>query len=320
VDARDILEYRTVTLNLQNSNTSDPSYARSLQGHEPCYPTPGTSAINDGLIATSAAANWQILSQNAGDDGLLDLLSDLTDNWRPPPYAFNNSLNALEDALGLISALVASRINSSTTAASNGTAVITATTAGSRKPFAFAFIFPPVAAAIILFYLIVKTRAIKGELLRSSKLKDLIKVGQALGPDVELEEPEDGLLGSAAAHGQSSATELNGQPDDLSLPPAQPRDGLSLPAAAHHQSPATEPDGQRDGPSLSPAQQRDGLSFSPAAHHQSSATEPDGQRDGPSLSPAAYDQSPSMELDQQRDGLSTAAPGQSPCKVGVSHG
>jgi len=214
VDARDVWEYRTVTLNLQNSNTSDPSYARSLQGHEPCYPTPGTSAINDGLIATSAAANWQILSQNAGDDGLLDLLSDLTDNWRPPPYAFNNSLNALEDALGLISALVASRINSSTTAASNGTAVITATTAGSRKPFAFAFIFPPVAAAIILFYLIVKTRAIKGELLRSSKLKDLIKVGQALGPDVELEEPEDGLLGSAAAHGQSSATELNGQPDD----------------------------------------------------------------------------------------------------------
>ena len=152
VDARDFWEYRTVTLNLQNSNASDPSYARSLQGHEPCYPIPGTSAINDGLIATSAAAN-----------GLLYLLSDLADNWRPLPYAFNNSVNAL----GLISALVASRINSSTVAV-DGTVVITATTVGSRKAFSFAFIVPPVAAAIVLFYLILTTRAIKNELYSSA--------------------------------------------------------------------------------------------------------------------------------------------------------
>jgi hypothetical protein len=66
VDARDVWEYRTVTLTLQNPDASDPSYARSLQGQEPCYPLPETNAIHDCLIGTSAAANWQILDEKFG--------------------------------------------------------------------------------------------------------------------------------------------------------------------------------------------------------------------------------------------------------------
>jgi hypothetical protein len=180
VDTRDVWEYRTVTLNLQSSNASGSSYARSLLGHEPCHPTPGTNAIDEVLIATSAAANWEILSQNQGLDGYFDLLNDLTGDNRPPPYAFNHSANALEDVLGLISALVASRINSSKVAV-DGTAVVTATIVGSGKSFSFAFIVPPAAAAIVLFYLIVTTHTSKGDLYKSSKMGDLIEFGQTLG-------------------------------------------------------------------------------------------------------------------------------------------
>lgn len=176
VDARDVWEYRTVTLTLQNPDASDPTYARSLGGHELCYPSPGTSAINECLVGTSAAANWQILDQNSGQDGLLDLLGDLTDNWRPPPYGFNNSKNALEDALGLISALVASRISSFTVAV-NGTVVITATTIGSRKAFAYAFIIPPVAVAFVLLSLIATTRTLEDDFLSSANMDHLIQMG-----------------------------------------------------------------------------------------------------------------------------------------------
>ena len=76
---------------------------------------------------------------------------------------------------------MASRISSSTVAV-DGTVVITATTVGSRKAFVFVFIIPPVAVAFILFYLIVATRTfkdtLKGEFLSSSKMGDLIQLGQ----------------------------------------------------------------------------------------------------------------------------------------------
>lgn len=202
VDTRDVWEYRTVTLNLQNSNASGSSYARSLLGHEPCHPTPGANAIDEVLIATSAAANWQILYQNKGQDGYFDLLDDLTENNRPPPYAFNHSANALEDVLGLISALVASRINSSTVAV-DGTAVVTATLVGSAKSFAFAYLAPPTAAAIVLFYLIVTTHTLKGDLYKSSKMNDLIEFGQTLGMKSSSDQQWQGPAVSLAAPRQS---------------------------------------------------------------------------------------------------------------------
>jgi hypothetical protein len=223
VDAR-VWEYRTVTLTLQDPDASDPSYARSLQGNEPCDPIPGTSAINDCLIGTSVAANWQILDQNAGQDGLLDLLGDLTDNWRPPPNGFNNSINALEDALGLISALVASRISSSTVAV-NGTVVITTTTAGSRKAFAFVFIIPPVAVAFVIFYLIVCTRTLEG--VKSSDMVQLMKFGKTrpvVGQQQE-EEEENTEIGREREIGQETESD---------------RDNLVLSAAAMGQSPPLE--------------------------------------------------------------------------------
>jgi hypothetical protein len=179
VDTRDVWEYRTVTLNLQNSHTSGSSFARSLVGHEPCDPAPGTNAIDDVLIATSAAANWQILTQNIYWDGYLDLLFDLTLANRPPPYAFENSANALEDVFGLMGAIIASRIDSSKVAV-NGTVTVTSTTIGSGRVYAYIYLIPPAVTAVVLCYLMITTRASKVE-YSSSKLVDLLDYAQTLG-------------------------------------------------------------------------------------------------------------------------------------------
>lgn len=178
VDTRDVWEYRKVTLNLQNSDNSGSTFARSLAGHESCSPAPGTNAIDDILIATAAAANWQILNQNIFWDGLLDLLFDLTLDNRPPPYAFNNSANALEDVLGLIGAIVASRIESTTKVAVQGTAVITSTTIGSGRVYAYIYLVPPAITALVLCYLMATNPTSKVE-CSTSKLDDLVEYGRS---------------------------------------------------------------------------------------------------------------------------------------------
>jgi hypothetical protein len=54
-------------------------------------------------------------------------------------WAFNNSMNALEDILGLTAALVAARPNSSTIAI-NGSTFVTPTRVGSGEKFELVFI------------------------------------------------------------------------------------------------------------------------------------------------------------------------------------
>jgi len=190
VNTRDVFEYRTVTLGLQNSNTTESSYARSLIGQEPCSPSsPELSSIGDVLFATSAAANWQLLFQNDGIDGWFDTICQLTlgdTTGRKPPWAFSNSVNALEDALGLTSALVASRtalvgskINSSTIDV-NGTVLVIASRIGGGRTFALAFAIPPAAAAAVLLYLMTTTPLSEAVRYSTSKLGDLIAFGESL--------------------------------------------------------------------------------------------------------------------------------------------
>ena len=86
VDATDVFSYRKVTLDLQGTkNASDTNFARILSSTgEECQPIQPT--ISNILFATAAAANWQLLSQNMGLDGLADSLGQATGNWRGPPY------------------------------------------------------------------------------------------------------------------------------------------------------------------------------------------------------------------------------------------
>jgi len=93
-------------------------------------------------------------------DGLMDSLSQATENFRGPPFAFANSQNSLEDSLGLVSALVVSRLNNSgryvpaeDSTGSGELAYVSATRLGSGEPESYLLLLPPVATAAILIAL-----------------------------------------------------------------------------------------------------------------------------------------------------------------------
>jgi hypothetical protein len=160
VDASDVFSYRRVILTLQDtSNASDTSFARILSSSgEECQPMQPT--ISDILFATAAAANWQLLSQNMGLDGLTDSLGQATGNWRKPPHAFPNSRNPLEDSLGLIAALVVSRVNNSgryvpAEESSGEYAYVQATRLGTGKREALLLLLPIVVTTVVLLVLMI---------------------------------------------------------------------------------------------------------------------------------------------------------------------
>lgn len=181
VNTQDVFSYRTVTLGLQGAeNVSQSSYGRVLSSSGEC--TPVEPVISNILFATAAAANWQLLSQNIGADGYFDMLSLIAGNWRQPPYAFPNSQNGLEDALGLVSAMVASRVNNSgrfvpAEATAQGryggaSAQVLATRLGTGKKEALLLLIAPVGSALILGYLILRSCSVSGLGLNERRVSD----------------------------------------------------------------------------------------------------------------------------------------------------
>ncbi|PMD42848.1 hypothetical protein L207DRAFT_623102 [Hyaloscypha variabilis F] len=160
VDASDVFAYRKVILSFQGSNIGvNSSFARTLSSSgEECQPLQPT--ISNILFATVAGANWQLLIQNQGIDGLTDSLSQITGSWRKPPYAFTNSQNPLEDSLGLVAALVVSRVNNSGNYVpaedSKGEyAYVQATRLGTGKRETLLLLIPLVTTTIVLLSLII---------------------------------------------------------------------------------------------------------------------------------------------------------------------
>ncbi|EXM12857.1 hypothetical protein FoTM2_016646 [Fusarium oxysporum f. sp. vasinfectum] len=185
VDTRNVYEHRAVSLVLQSRDTvsaQQGAYARRLSAVGFCDASVnGTkNAIGEALLAISATANWQDLSQNQFWDGLMNSLwyatSTATDITRSGPWAFNDSRNALEDVLGVTAALVASRINS-TTITLDGNAVVVTTQMGSGKASNFAFAAIPLLSACLLIFLIGMTRHVGEVRYRTSSLLELIQVG-----------------------------------------------------------------------------------------------------------------------------------------------
>ncbi|KAF3930624.1 hypothetical protein ABW19_dt0205550 [Dactylella cylindrospora] len=151
VDTRDVFEYREVSLLLRNKDTSQTRYMRFLNSTgNSCS---GPPIIRD-VIATAASANWQTLLQQAGADGWWDLVWQASGNGRSAPYAFEQSTNALEDVLGLVTAMVTARMNSTTTRTINSTAVVQATRIGDGEVSSVAFAIPSLLAVVILLILI----------------------------------------------------------------------------------------------------------------------------------------------------------------------
>ncbi|KAN0101473.1 hypothetical protein V8E51_011983 [Hyaloscypha variabilis] len=160
VDASDAFSYRKVTLSLQGSKTGlNSPYARTLSSSgEECQPIQPT--ISNILFATAAGANWQLLTQNLDIDGFLSSLGQATGYWRKPPYIFPDSQNPLEDSLGLVAALVVSRVNNSghyVPAEDNKGeyAYVQATRLGTGKRETLLLLIPLVTTAIVLLSLII---------------------------------------------------------------------------------------------------------------------------------------------------------------------
>ncbi|KAI1265959.1 hypothetical protein F5Y18DRAFT_33606 [Xylariaceae sp. FL1019] len=108
VDPRSAFEYRRVTLNLQALGEGKASnYAQYLSGGEAC--TPLVPTISSKMFAVAGTAGHLLVLENVGIDGNTASLTRLSGNHRGPPYAFPDSTNALEDVLGLVSALAVSR-------------------------------------------------------------------------------------------------------------------------------------------------------------------------------------------------------------------
>jgi hypothetical protein len=187
VDTTDVFEYRMVTLSMQNSEIITTSrYAKSLTGGEACNPSFNTTGQVQ--YATAAAANWELLKEGEGFDGFFEaimrvsVINSTAFEPREPPWAFNNSVNALEDVMGLTAALVLSRINSSTVSIP-GNSVVTATRIGSGRWYTVFLCLPVGFASIILAILMATTKS--NAKVNSGSLDSLIKFGRTIS-DVPL--------------------------------------------------------------------------------------------------------------------------------------
>lgn len=93
---------------LSNIAVSLDVYTRSLWSNKPCIPIQPT--VGEKTFATAAAASFKLLRENNGIDSYIETIGEITGFNRNPPYVFLDGRNGPEDTLGLISALVVSKI------------------------------------------------------------------------------------------------------------------------------------------------------------------------------------------------------------------
>lgn len=191
VDARDVYDYREVILSLENSERTGHAFSRVLTSERPCTPN-HASTIGNTLLATTATANHYLLYENLGNSGWFETINSLTtrsggyglsaeNSRRSPPWAFNDSSNALEDILGLTAALVSSRIcKNSTKVLTSGAATVRFTRIGPGKYFALVFAIPPLLSGLVLLSLLFRIQRYS-QGYESSSLLDLVNLGKALG-------------------------------------------------------------------------------------------------------------------------------------------
>jgi hypothetical protein len=172
VDTRNIYEHRLVTLDMRASNSTGTRYSRFLKSNGTYCSGP---PLDRARIATAAAANWQTLFQNDGSDGWFDLIWEATGGHahRSPPWAFQNSDNPLEDAFGLVAALVGSRFNGTTAYSVDTTVEVAATRIGSPNFIAFLYLIPSGFAAILVAWLLLLSCGQEKAPFSSTELDDL---------------------------------------------------------------------------------------------------------------------------------------------------
>ncbi|MCJ1407023.1 hypothetical protein MMC19_001093 [Ptychographa xylographoides] len=188
VDTASVIDTRNVTLTLLDDSGNTDSFARSLaaQDLQSCTPSSssgGLDPVTDKLLATAAMGPWQLLELGPLETlrtvlinpALSQFNNDHTIYVRQPPFAFDNSRNALEDVLGLSSALAMSRLTltgGTGQADYVGSAMIANTRIGTGERWALVYVLPPLMSSIVLLALLFTTsRQIH---FTASRLTDLI--------------------------------------------------------------------------------------------------------------------------------------------------
>ena len=116
------------------------------------------------MFIAASIANYFLITEHAGVDGLISTLIGIAGRNREPPYAFNNSKNGVEDALGIIAALGVSRLKNSEVGSGvpadglpdqggNATACVQIARLGSGSRESLALVIPPIVSLLILAYL-----------------------------------------------------------------------------------------------------------------------------------------------------------------------
>ncbi|PCD20974.1 hypothetical protein FGRA07_05126 [Fusarium graminearum] len=157
-------EYRWVTLDLpasQTANLTGIAYSRRLSGGETCVPEKQTVGNVHYVAATTSMYN--MVMENYGLDGYFSTVHRVAGEDRRPPYAFSNSENGLEDALGVIAALGVANMHLDDPVVANSVgskgkaiAVIEINQLGGNRLLLFALV-PPVVAFFILSVLFAKS-------------------------------------------------------------------------------------------------------------------------------------------------------------------
>ncbi|KAH7401323.1 hypothetical protein BKA66DRAFT_436476 [Pyrenochaeta sp. MPI-SDFR-AT-0127] len=164
VDTRDVYSFRKVQLSLRGATSETNGWFATAESEEPCDPGSQYPIDMSGLRAVAATSSWQVLIENSGLDGWFDAIyrSSGTEDKNKEAhirstFAFSDSRNGLEDALGVTAAMVGSYMNSSWEQIT-AEATISNTRMGSGQKWAVIFALPPLFSTAFLLLLIWSAR------------------------------------------------------------------------------------------------------------------------------------------------------------------
>lgn len=167
VDTREVFSYRNVTFRLQASDENIGTYSRSVEANDStaCSEVQFSGdkdPLQHKIPAVAAVAAVQVLvdlvqtTRQFIVQPMSPIYEDHSVYVRTPPFAFENSRNALEDVLGLNAALVVSRLpmtGGSGSSSAVGTAVVQNTRIGTGKKWALAYTLPLLLVLATLIWL-----------------------------------------------------------------------------------------------------------------------------------------------------------------------
>ncbi|KAL2692557.1 hypothetical protein Neosp_002967 [[Neocosmospora] mangrovei] len=221
-------EYRLVTLSLQTTgerntteeddnaeenNTTNLAYSRRLSGGEPC--DPATKSISNLHFVAATTSQYRMVMENYGLTGYFTTVHSIAGEDRKPPYAFNNSRNGLEDALGVIAALGVSNMDLEDAVVADALhweakAVIEIKQLGGNRLLHLALI-PPLFSIVTLLIFFAKSFQLKHrpgggvvdgeppELYAAESIRELITLGKPVAERIDLGEQHP-LVSERATH------------------------------------------------------------------------------------------------------------------------